>query len=86
MLLLDSRNGPSFFFVHRILSIAVPRAKVVVLVLEGRIEGYQEAEYQAEIHRRRSSTRKSLQLRARNSVRTVTSVQRSLSRPASVVP
>ncbi len=36
-----------------------------------------------DIHRRRSSTRRSLQLRTRNSVRTVTSVQRSVSRPGS---
>ncbi|KAI0783477.1 hypothetical protein C8Q75DRAFT_736809 [Abortiporus biennis] len=43
----------------------------------------EESQIQADLHRRRSSTRKSL-LRPRDSVRTVTSVRRSISRPVSV--
>lgn len=56
-----------------------------ISVLEGQVTEMREITetHMVDIHRRRSSTRRSLQLKTRNSVRTVTSVQRTLSRPGS---
>lgn len=55
--------------------------------LEHRIQRLQEeADVEVDVHMRRRSTRRSLQLKTRNSVRTVTSVQtRSISRPVSTM-